>query len=90
MRTIICNFNLFDIVQSIYIYNQDLDKMILMSKCSLDTLGETISELCHARGIDKVHLFGAEDYASILINEIEKHTELMYSNQKLKIDIEVN
>lgn len=88
-RTIICNYNLFDVVQNVYVYREETDETILMCQCTLENLGATIGEVCYARGIDKVHLYGHEEYAPTIIDDIKKYEDLMFS-QNLVINVEVN
>lgn len=85
MKTIICYFNLFDMSQKILILNEDKEELIAMA--TLDSLGESIADVCKVYNINKVHLYGNEEYASSLIDEIDTHTGAAYSNNLIEIEV---
>lgn len=88
-RTIICNYNLFDAIQNVYVYRHETDETILMCQCTIDNLGAAIGDLCYARGINQVHLYGHEEYAPTIINDIQQYNNVVFNNN-LTINIEVN
>lgn len=83
---IICNFNMFDIEQTIYIYTDNSTSPI--AKCSMDELGKTITDICFGSNIANVHLFGNAKYVENILHDIDLHSGCSaYSNGMIKVEV---
>lgn len=87
MKTVICNFNLFDLHQ--YIMVADGCEPKLAAITSLEKLGEDIVAICEVHHADHVHLFGNSEYATSIVQDIDNANKMRYNNIK-EIKVEVN
>ena len=78
---LVCNFNLFDLHQNIFLVDKK-GKTKCVAISSLEDLGNTLEIMCLKHKENKVKLFGNEEYAK----KIKENINSKYSN----IEIEVN
>lgn len=88
MPVIYCAINLFDADQVIYLIEENNQKEI--AKTPLDYLDGTLAALCHDKEIYNVHLFGLEDFVIDIANKINKTEELMFSQNRIKVEVNKN
>lgn len=80
-KEIVCMFDFGLLNQKIYI--TDGEKVNLLGTAEYSNLGNALIAFCNNCGVDKIHLFGAEDYMGKIIKDINK---INYKN----IIVEVN
>lgn len=86
METIICHFNLFTHQQTIHLMRSDGSSEVL-GRCSLDDLGKMIVLNCMQYKVLNIHLYGNEQFADSLIQEIDQRTAYSYSKNLIKIEV---
>lgn len=74
MDKIICNFSLFDMEQTVYVYISSTNSYEPIGKCSLEDLGKTIADVCFARNISNVHLYGHDKYVEGILKDIDLYS----------------
>ena len=82
---IICNFNMFDLEQTVLIYTNDSTTPIV--KCTMEDLGETIVDICSNSNIKNVHLFGNNKYVETILRDIDLHSMSAYSKGLIKVEV---
>lgn len=86
IEKVICNFNMFDIEQTVYIYTDSNTTPI--ARCSMDELGEIITNICFNSNINNVHLFGDTKYVESILHDIDLHSGCSaYSNGMIKVEV---
>ena len=86
MTKVVCNFNMFDIEQTVLIYADDSTTPIV--KCSMEDLGKTITDICFSNNINNVHLFGNAKYIEAILDDIDFHSGCAaYSNGMIKVEV---
>lgn len=84
-KILVCNFNLFDLHQTIMLVDDYDHKTV--SVTTLTDLGKSLSELCNANGIEYIHLYGDNSYANKIIKDFDKASNLKFSKNKVKIEV---
>lgn len=88
MKTIICNFSLFDMKQSIYIFDDETNTYTLVGKCDLNELGKSLTDACFANNIDRVHIYGHNVYVEDILHDIDLHSGCSaYSNGMIIVEV---
>ena len=89
MKKVICNFNLFDMDQTMFIYiEENGDKRVNpIGRCKFENLGHMLVELCYANDIRNIHLFGQEQYVNIILQDIDLHSGSAYSNGMIQVEV---
>lgn len=82
---IIIPLNLFKLEQEIMIVDQEGAHDF--AKVELTHLPEVVVEACGVYGTNKIRLFGNNNYAEALSNEIREYAIQNYSNMNLDIEI---
>lgn len=82
---IICHYFLFDLHQTIQEVKDGEVKQIGMT--TMKDLGKHIGEYCADKKIDYVHLYGDSVYSKKIIEDIDKFSGKMYSNNKIEIEV---
>lgn len=82
---IICHVNLFDLHQTIREVKNDTVKDIGLVQTK--DLGTAIGKYCLTNNIDYVHLYGDNLFAQRVIEDIDKATENLYSENKIEIEV---
>lgn len=82
---IICHYFLFDLHQTIQEVKDGEVKQIGMT--TMKDLGKHIGEYCADKKIDYVHLYGDNVYSKKIIEDIDKFSGKMYSNNKIEIEV---
>lgn len=85
--TIICNIQMFDLHQKIYLLDENGEQKEIGTAVALNQLPEKIIELCSAYKIHNVHLFGMDAYAKATANQIQSYNQNSFN---YFINIEVN
>ena len=90
MKKIVCNFNLFDMEQTIYAYIEEdgVKRVEPIGRCKFENLGLMLTELCFANNINHIHLFGHEQYVDNIVHDIDKHSGCSaYSNGMIQVEV---
>ena len=82
---VFCNFNLFDYHQTIQMIKDGKTTSVGLVETS--QLGEAIAKYCLANKIDYVRLLGDNMFAEKVIKDIDKHTNNLYSEKKITIEV---
>ena len=82
---IVCHYFLFDLHQTIQEVDNGEVKSIGMT--TMKNLGRYIGEYCANKKINYVHLYGDNVYAKKIIEDIDKFSGKMYSNNKIEIEV---
>ena len=82
---IICHYFLFDLHQTIQEVKDGEVKQIGMT--TMKDLEKHIGEYCADKKIDYVHLYGDNVYSKKIIEDIDKFSGKMYSNNKIEIEV---
>lgn len=86
MKYLICNVNLFNYNQNIYIANED-GQLDLIADCpSPESLIKLIPYYCQENDINVVQLVGPEAYLEGIKENILTYIKQEYSNLNLEID----
>ena len=90
MKKIVCNFSLFDMEQTIYIYIEEngVQRYEPIGKCNkIENLGHMLVEVCYANDIDNMHLFGHSRFIDGVLNDIDKYSNSAYSNGLITVEV---
>lgn len=88
MKEFVCNFNMFDLHQQIYLIDHEANTSKRLGLCSLETIGKMLVELCFANNVNKVHLFGNSEYAEVIKSDIDMHSGCSaYSNGLIEVEV---
>ena len=86
MKMLTCNYSLFDLHQTIHLWDLDTGTSRALCITTLEDLGSNLAALAYSdMDIKKIHLCGNTTYAGTIIEDIKK------SNYDLNdVEIEVN
>lgn len=90
MKQLICNFNMFDLEQSVYIYAEEdgVKSYEPVARCTkIGNLGQMLVELCYANDIHHIHLTGNKNYLESILKDIDKHGNAAYSNGEIIVEV---
>ena len=90
MKKIVCNFNLFDMEQTIYIYIEEngVQRYEPIGKCGkIENLGHMLVEICYANEIYNMHLFGHSGFMDSVLNDIDKYSNSADSNGLITVEV---
>ena len=90
MKKIVCNFSLFDMEQTIYIYIEEngVQRYEPIGKCGkIENLGHMLVEVCYANDISNMHLFGHSRFIDGVLNDIDKYSNSAYSNGLITVEV---
>lgn len=90
MKKIVCNFSLFDMEQTIYIYIEEngVQRYEPIGKCDkIENLGYMLVEVCYANDIYNMHLFGHSRFIDAVLSDIDKHSNSAYSNGLITVEV---
>ena len=82
---ILCHYFLFDLHQTIQEVKDGEVEQIGVT--TMKDLGKQIGEYCANKKINYVHLYGDNIYAKKIIEDIDKFSGKMYSNNKIEIEV---
>lgn len=82
---ILCHYFLFDLYQTIQEVKDGEVEQIGVT--TMKDLGKQIGEYCANKKINYVHLYGDNIYAKKIIEDIDKFSGKMYSNNKIEIEV---
>lgn len=85
MPVIICNFQMFDKAQ--YIYLKDEDSTSLLGFVVNNQVANSIAEFCSMYGVENVHLFGVSDYVDHYGDKIRKIAINNYNMQNINVEL---
>lgn len=86
-RVIVCNFNLFDLHQNIFLIDPTADTYECIGISMVSDLGNTIAMLCNKHQTYHVHLVGLEGSAKVIAEELLAAMAQEYNNHEVKVDI---
>ena len=84
MKVLTCNFNLYDLHQSIFLVDQEEDTVKKLCICSIDEIGNHMAQLASQLDVNNIHLYGNKDYAESIINTIRQSN---YNSNDLRIEV---
>lgn len=84
--TLVCIINMFAFEQKVILYKDDHTKEIL-GMTPLETLDIFISDTCYSKKVNKIHLYGPEEYVNNLIEDIIEYSATNYLNTKLEFEV---
>ena len=89
MKKVICNFNLFDIEQTMYVYIEEdgVKRVNPIGRCKFENLGHMLVEICYANDANRIHLFGNEEYVNGILHDIDLHSGSAYSNGMIQVEV---
>ena len=90
MKKIVCNFNLFDMEQTIYIYIEEngVQRYEPIGMCGkIENLGHMLVEICYDYEIYNMHLFGHSGFMDSVLNDIDKYSNSAYSNGLITVEV---
>ena len=53
----------------------------------LDDLTNTLVEICVEYGVEKIHLFGSQDYLTRIADDIEENAKTKYKRNNIEVEI---
>ena len=86
--TIVCNINLFDSSQSIYLMTDNGCQNVGSS--TLVDLPLTLVGLCDSCGVNKIHLSGSIRYSEAMCEDILWFAKTKYHIDNIEIEVEQN
>ena len=86
MQVILCKiqFGVYD--QEIY-QADEYGHSKLIAKAPLEVLDKTLVSLCFDKKIDEIYLYGIQDIAAQLAQDINKVEYSLYSDNKIKVEV---
>lgn len=90
MKQVICNFSLFDMEQTVYIYVEEngVKRYDPIGTTKLKNLGHMLTEVCFANNIDHIHLYGHDKYVEGILQDIDFYSGCSaYSNGMIKVEV---
>lgn len=85
MPIITCGVNIFDYDQTVYLYKND-HELVILGKSTYEHLDHFITTMCNQYQVYQVKLGGLKEYTSPLKNRIEKESVARYGK---KIEVEI-
>ena len=82
---ILTHFDLFSTTQ--LIYHVDNDSSTLLCTCNLDNLKDALIDFAKRYNNEDIHLYGNQDYAEGLKEQIENSLKTNYANTSIKVYI---
>lgn len=82
---VICNLNLFDAHQKIYIYKNDMYEII--GETNLDSIAEDMLTIGQTHSISKFHIFGNNDYVDKLVEDLKFLNYSKFNNNDIEIEV---
>ena len=82
---ILTHFDLFSTTQ--LIYHIDNDSNTLLCTCNLDNLKDALIDFAKRYNNEDIHLYGNQDYAEGLKEQIENSLKTNYANTSIKVYI---
>lgn len=86
MPVIICNIQMFDNAQSIYLVQEGHDSELLATVPNKE-LGDTITTFCKTFNINNVCLYGVTEYADYYADEVKKSEISNYSTSNINVQV---
>ena len=87
MKEFVCNFNLFDLHQHIYLVDHEANTSKRLGICNLDSIAKMMTELCYANDVYKIHLFGNKEYAEAIVQDIDVYSGSAYLNGLISVEV---
>lgn len=84
MKILTCNFNLYDLHQSIYLIDEETETMKKLCICTVDEIGNHMAQLASQLDINKIHLYGNNEYVNDIVNKIQSSN---YNSNNIKIEV---
>lgn len=87
MSQIICNVNVFDLNQTIYLIDE-YNAQNVIKTTNLTILGNDIAKVCQQKKCYKVHLFGSQVYLEdMVIPQIKEYLGSTFGLDKLELEV---
>ena len=84
MKILTCNFNLYDLHQSIYFIDEETNTIKKLCICTVDEIGNHMAQLANQLDINIIHLYGNDEYINDIVNRIQSSN---YNSNNLKIEV---
>lgn len=82
---ILTHFDLFSTTQ--LIHHADDNSNVLLCTCNLENLKDALIDFAKCYGDDDIHLYGNQNYAEGLKEQIENSLKINYANTDIKVYI---
>lgn len=92
MKEIICNFNLYDLHQKIYMIDKENSHIKELAVTTIENFPQDIIDACRREDVYDIHLYGSKDYAEGIKQSILTMANsggLLFDKNKI-MKIEVN
>ena len=87
MSQIICNVNVFDLNQTIYLIDE-YNAQNVIKTTNLTILGNVIAKVCQQKKCYKVHLFGSQVYLEdMVIPQIKEYLGSTFGLDELELEV---
>ena len=87
MSQIICNVNVFDLNQTIYLIDE-YNAQNVIKTTNLTILGNYIAKICQQKKCYKVHLFGSQVYLEdMVIPQIKEYLGSTFGLDELELEV---
>ena len=87
MSQIICNVNVFDLNQTIYLIDE-YNAQNVIKTTNLTILGNDIAKICKQKKCYKVHLFGSQVYLEdMVIPQIKEYLGSTFGLDELELEV---
>ena len=82
---VICNLNLFDANQKIYIYKNNMYEII--GETNLNSIAEDMLTIGQEHDISRFHIFGNNDYVDKLVEDLKFLNYSKFNNNEIEIEV---
>lgn len=86
MKQIICNMNMYDLHQLIFLAEDGVNQK-QVGIASIDGISEMLVECCKKYDTYSIHLFGNAEYLSPVVEQIEKIKITNYAYENIIIEV---
>ena len=87
MKKILCEINLFDLHQRIFLVNSETKEKECIATTMINSIPQTVSALCNNQKIYSVVLTGNKEYNNTLSKDILEYSRTHYSNNLIEIEV---
>lgn len=87
MKKIVCEINLFDLHQRVFLINSETKEKKCIATVMIDSVPEAISALCNNQKVYSVTLTGNREYNNTLSKDILEYSRTHYNNNSIEIEV---
>lgn len=82
--SIIVRLSLFSLNQEIIVYKDGVSEV---SKCAMSDIPNAVINVCKENNISNVKIYGITNYSEKIAQEIELTEKIMYSENKINVEV---